>query len=326
MTRDELYLKIWNALEDDPPFFGEIQRQRPHLAHYTSMQVLEQILANEEIWFSHPLLMNDIDEVYFGIDSGLQILQQNSRILEKSLRTTDRFEKFHSQVRAYQIDFEKHHLKDSYIFCLSEHDCNDNDGLLSMWRGYGGNGNGAALVFDTSKLTLVDGSPFVLDRVRYGTYQQQLSYFGTLAERVAGFLREINITDDELYLVAGAYFTRLKQVALFTKHSGFREEKEWRVVYFSELDRKQLMKERLGYVNGPRRVEPKLKLKLEHIEGISAPDLSMDNLLTTILLGPMASSEFAHGTIGRMLDLIGKPQFKDRLVTSSIPFRSEPSW
>ena len=41
---------------------------------------------------------------------------------------------------------------DTYVFCLSEHAKDDTDGLLSMWRGYGGNGNGAAIVFDAGKL------------------------------------------------------------------------------------------------------------------------------------------------------------------------------
>ena len=32
------------------------------LAHYTSVQVVEQILKHEELWFSNPLYMNDLEE------------------------------------------------------------------------------------------------------------------------------------------------------------------------------------------------------------------------------------------------------------------------
>jgi len=45
-------------------------KQRPLLAHYTSMAVLEKIIRDEEIWFSNPLFMNDLEEVRFGIYNG----------------------------------------------------------------------------------------------------------------------------------------------------------------------------------------------------------------------------------------------------------------
>jgi hypothetical protein len=40
-----------------------------------------------------------------------------------------------------------------------------------MWRGYGGNGNGAAIVFDTAKIAAREESPLVIAHVHYGTAQ-----------------------------------------------------------------------------------------------------------------------------------------------------------
>jgi hypothetical protein len=40
------------------------------LAHYTSIDVIEKILRSEEIWFSNPLFMNDLDEMRFGMLEG----------------------------------------------------------------------------------------------------------------------------------------------------------------------------------------------------------------------------------------------------------------
>jgi hypothetical protein len=37
--------------------------------------------------------------------------------------------------------FANEHVLDTYVFCLSNHSPDDNDGRLSMWRGYGANGN-----------------------------------------------------------------------------------------------------------------------------------------------------------------------------------------
>jgi hypothetical protein len=52
----------------------------------------------------------------------------------------------------YHSEFSAKQALDTYVLCLSEHDPTNEDGLLSMWRGYGGNGHGAAMVFDSSKL------------------------------------------------------------------------------------------------------------------------------------------------------------------------------
>jgi hypothetical protein len=65
------------------------------------------------------------------------------------------------------------------LFCLSEHAKDDTDGRLSMWRGYGGNGNGAAIVFDTAKIAAREESPLVIAHVHDGTAQDsQLFPFG----------------------------------------------------------------------------------------------------------------------------------------------------
>src|SRR5262249_28417906 len=44
----------------------------PLLAHYTSIHVAEQIIKNEEIWLSHPFYMNDLEELRFGMEQGVQ--------------------------------------------------------------------------------------------------------------------------------------------------------------------------------------------------------------------------------------------------------------
>ena len=65
MNNDELYIKyrteLFNDLEEPTP---------PDLVHYTSMQTLECILRDKEIWFSNPLFMNDLEELRFGMNEG----------------------------------------------------------------------------------------------------------------------------------------------------------------------------------------------------------------------------------------------------------------
>jgi hypothetical protein len=42
-------------------------QKRLLVAHYTTLEVLEKILGTNEIWFSNPLFMNDLEEV--GLES-----------------------------------------------------------------------------------------------------------------------------------------------------------------------------------------------------------------------------------------------------------------
>ena len=77
------------------------------------------------------------------------------------------------------------------------------------------------------------------------------------------------IPDEQLYLGAAALFERVKQIALFTKHSGFREEREWRIVYMSERDDHGKLKAMYHFLNGRRGVEPKLRFRVEPIDGIT---------------------------------------------------------
>jgi hypothetical protein len=43
------------------------------LAHYTSVEVAEKILRDEEVWLSNPLYMNDLEEMRAGIGLGSQL-------------------------------------------------------------------------------------------------------------------------------------------------------------------------------------------------------------------------------------------------------------
>jgi hypothetical protein len=69
MTEEEisvLFLPLRHALDDD---FHWLVENKPWLAHYTSIELAEKILRDEEVWFSNPLFMNDLEELRFGMCS-----------------------------------------------------------------------------------------------------------------------------------------------------------------------------------------------------------------------------------------------------------------
>lgn len=112
--------------------------------------------------------MNDLEEVRFGINAGANLFVGSAEI-ESGCRSKQRFDQLRVSFDYWYNQFANDHVLDLYVFCFSEHAKEDTDGLLSMWRGYGGNGNGAAIVFDTAKLAAREESPIIIANVHYGT-------------------------------------------------------------------------------------------------------------------------------------------------------------
>jgi hypothetical protein len=241
--------------------------------------------------------------------------------IKAAFKTIERFGIFTTALRQYRDKFEQSELMDTYVFCLSEHDRDEMDGKLSMWRGYGGNGNGAAIVFDSSSLEVKHDSPLALAKVHYGSREERTNWLKKLAARFAEIVLSLDIPDDKIYFSSYAVFRRLQAFALFSKHSGFKEEKEWRVVYFSERDTGKILDKFRHYHVGKRGVEPKLRLPFEPIAGVTGDDFSLKKILDSIILGPTTSTPLAVRSVERMLELMGMSEFKELVLPSSIPFR-----
>ena len=288
------------------------------LAHYTSMEVLERILSNDELWCSNPLHMNDQHEVSFGILNGIDAVRQ-SDVLKQTLNP--HYQMFIQHFDGLADQYTKEHLLDNYVFCMTEHDPHNDDGQLSMWRCYGGAGKGAAIVFDSATMSESPGSPLLIFKVEYGSNAERLSWIQDIISKFAALYAKSNITIEWVTTAAFHLFERLKLFALFTKHSGFREEKEWRGIYLAERDRKALLRPMLGYVNGPRGMEPKLKFKVGAIDGITTPGTTLESTIAKILIGPNASSGLALRTTERMLRQCNKEALIPKLVASTIPLR-----
>ena len=122
-------------------------------------------------------------------------------------------------------------------------------------------------------------------------------------------------------VLAQVWIERLKLFALFTKHSGFSEENEWRIVYMSERDPSKKFGSMIGYAINRNGVEPKLKLKVQPLDPSSNSDLSLEKIVDRIILGPSISTVLAREAVRRMLEKNGKPSLASKVVSSTIPFR-----
>lgn len=297
---------------------------KPLLAHYTSLDVLTKIMENEEIWLSNPLFMNDMQEMRFGMIEGQKEVERLFVSGEMAQIVGINQAKFlHDTFMHYFANFEQKHALDVYVFCLSEHAPADNDGRLSMWRGYGGNGNGAALVFNTDFVSHLPNSPLIFGKVSYQSDADRIIQIAANLKQALQIIAANSISVDKLYVAAYQMFNMVVVFALTTKHKAFEEEQEWRMIYMPDRDVNGILKNKLGYIVTNTGIQPKLKMKIEPLKMDGAQsDWTFDSILSRIILGPSQSSVLAKMTVSRMLELNKKANFIDRIKESRIPFRS----
>lgn len=297
---------------------------RPYLAHYTSVSTLERIIANQEIWLSNPLFMNDREELRFGMLEGASAFN-NSQTLKASCSASN-YQKLTGYFNQYFERFAFKHAFDTYVACFSGCKADDVDGRLSMWRGYGANGGGAAFVIDTSKFAPLDDSPLKVGKVAYRTTADRRQWITGAIDRLAHSLSHAgsNLSDLELNHIAFFWIERLKVFSLLTKHVGFSEEEEWRIFYLREHDKSDLLEGMMSYAITANGAEPKLKLKVQPIPGVIGDDVSIPRLLHRIILGPSISTSLAAASVMRILEKNGMAHLTGTVIASSIPYRARP--
>jgi hypothetical protein len=293
---------------------------RPLVAHYTSVETLENILTGNELWFSNPLFMNDHEELRFGMRLGSDRFL-TSDVLKTACVSAETFDILTTKfIERYQ-DFESKHAIDTFVLSFSEHDRQDYNGRLSMWRGYGASGKGVAVVFDTARIQALPSSPLVVAKIEYKTPEERTAWVDAQLALLAFHIVDSDKSPESLDTVAAEWVERLKYFALFTKHDGFREEQEWRAVYFSDRDKQDTFREMLSYAITPRGVEPKLKLKLKSLKEPYQSYTGVEELVERILLGPGVSSVLSVESVKKMFIAMRKPGLSALVRASAIPFR-----
>jgi len=233
-------------------------------------------------------------------------------------------DQFQTVIKALQSarDFDGEvHSYDTYIACFSDHDRGDHDGRLSMWRAYGADGGGVAIVFDTSKLIEDGDSPLIIAPVEYLTTAKRLEWIDWAIQRAAQAILKLGpaASDHALQSVARIYYARIRRAALFSKHASFADEREWRVVYDPDLDPEGKFRELMGYAITPKGIQPKLKLRLGE-RSLGRP-LLLEDVVDSILLGPTAGSLIARHATKRLCEAAKLPALASRVHLSGTPYR-----
>jgi len=323
MTPDEILNHLIRASLDTWDSVETVRAKVKHLAHYTSVNTLRSICLNNEIWLSNPLFMNDLQELNYGVDLGYRYVMQ-SNVIERALKCKSRADYARQQFGRFVESFVLSGSNDVYIFCLSEHDIQERDGVLSMWRTYGDKGAGAALVLNTGFLRDGGDSPLLIAKVHYKTDDQRRESVIRMVNIWVDSLLKIEqsgFTEHEINACMQSLFLCIEMQALTTKHEGFREEKEWRLIYTRDTDPKHVLTKRLSYNLSITGAEPKLKFPLEPMPLDPIDTWTFDSILDQIILGPGMSRRLNKLAVERMLCECQKPAFLTKLCISTIPLR-----
>lgn len=310
---EELRSALWKDVNSDA-------RPWPLLAHYTTPYAFEQIVKNEELWLSHPFYMNDHEELRWGIEQGVRRFRESSALRE-ACKDAETFARLTSKFDQLTERFVLSHSADIYVLCLSAHDREDNDGRLSMWRGYGANGNGICFVLDFSKLPQNDNSPLLFGPVDYRSSAERLEWWDSRLSEGAQFLCSVGAEDVQLDLLAKELFERLCIASIYSKHRGFKEEGEWRVVFWSPRPGSADFARMQSYAATATGMQPKLKLSLKRDSGVIKGGVGLCDLIDRVIVGPSQAGRLAVNTVGRMLAELDRPSLSSRVLQSSIPYR-----
>lgn len=295
-----------------------IREQGTRFVYYTTADVAMSIIRNGEIWMRNASTMNDFREMEHGWDCFVHAWK--SPVGDRLKSTLETISPGLADTTASHLEgWVNHYRFNTFITCVSVHsDTEDENGRLSMWRAYG-RSNGVALV--------VRNTPFVTESnvlsaytspVLYATpelFTERLSDLVASIERDREFLASQGPSVVLNYLISAIRFA-----VLSTKHPGFSEEQEWRIIHSPSIEPSKHLQSALEVVNGVAQRVYKIKLRDYSHEGL--PGMLIGELLERVIIGPTAFPPVMFEAFSQALQDAGVAN-ADRIVTASgIPLRT----
>lgn len=312
--RDKGREKDFEAQGDEPA---------PKLVHYTSAQAAFSILTGGDdearcLWLRNATEMNDFSEVAFGQQMLINVLRDAD--LQNSFQAACReiAPEIEGVFNLMGSEFETIKLN-TYLLSLSRHTGLELEiGLLSMWRAYGGSAN-VCLVFNTEA--------FANDQDAYDVIIAPVDYTGAIGvrrevERIRAAM--IHNKDALKQIDPGIVTFNLKyaldMMLLSTKHPGFKEEEEWRVIYrppnppdVPDVPSKVVC------VNGI--IQNVYYLPMKDIPDKGLKNANLNDLLHRIIIGPTPNPYVVCDAFVRLLRSEGIEDAEQRVRSSGIPLR-----
>ncbi|EGE56744.1 UNVERIFIED_ORG: hypothetical protein GGI63_003084 [Rhizobium esperanzae] len=298
------------------------------LAHYTTAENALNILKGE-VWLRNTRVMNDVAEVQHGanlirksIDPGVDTrvepaLRRLGKLLDKAHPGLSNhvFNGFMSKLWNF--------VHRTYVTCLSvHHPEKEENGRLSMWRAYTGNYAGVALVLNPEPFTqMIEDPSFFSVPVSYDTEQELEQRLIKAADDVEA--HTALIAEQPRDVIEWYFSSLLRRIATASKHHGFREEEEWRVMHTRYVDPSDGLRYENATIRGIPQVITKLTLGLT---GPSADKgMTIPNLVKQVIIGPTNYPFVVAEAVETAMVNAGIPDAGSKIRISQIPLRMEPS-
>lgn len=291
-------------------------RQRGlQFSHYATAEVAAQILLRRNVWMRNTSSMNDYMEFTFGSERLKTALQQHRRRLTAAIDVarTGLLEETLNWLN--QADWNRQHH--TFMTCFSEHRPNDDLGLLSMWRAYGGPVAGVALIMNTDFLDLdTDILSAWSSPVLYGEAAFMIEFEAMInrLEHAPELLKDIDPN-----ILKSITFNALRFAILSAKHIGFREEREWRIIHGPREFASAWLQPTFETVRG--KPEVVYHLPLQNLEGMNLPEIDIRRLLNRIIIGPCQNPYQVASTFSDILLTLGFENSNEYIRISNIPLR-----
>jgi hypothetical protein len=188
-----------------------------------------------------------------------------------------------------------------------------------MWRAYGGT-NGVALVLNNtpfqatepSDVLKIYGSP-----VAYFDPQEFTEKFGEVVNNIEKEVDFIKQRDREE--IKGRIFRMLAYAAACTKHPGFAEEVEWRVIHCPWWETSAHLVKEIEIIQGVP--QPVYKIPLNDIPEAGLFGTTIPALLSRIIIGPTRDPLAIWEAFADLLAKAGVEQPYQKIFMSNIPLR-----
>jgi Protein of unknown function (DUF2971) len=316
MTPEQMkILKIFHRHSVDKTL--QVLNFKQHFVHYTSAETALKIIQNEQVWMRKPLVMNDFMEIQYGLNCLNASIRKYEDEIAGAFNTM--FDGFWDELIKKFDAWIPVMKKQTFIACLSEHDLKENLlGRLSMWRAYGGS-SGVALVFKSG--------PFLRPSDALGAYTSPVAYSNQseFHQSFKGFIDSVrdnadfikSLDKDEVF---DYVFETFRSALLCTKHPGFKEEREWRVIYSPQPTPSDHILTQTETIGGIPQIVAKVPLKDIPVGGLTGVEIP--SFIERIIIGPTSYPTVVKEAFVKELTEAGMTDAENRVIISDIPLRT----
>jgi hypothetical protein len=297
---------------------ASVRRDKARFVHYTTAGAAMSILRNREVWMRNASTMNDFMEVQHGMNCLTAAYNNGSSGKRFKNALNDVFTGITNEIEKTFNIWNEDFKKNTYLICVSEHEqLEDNLGRLSMWRAYSESA-GVAIVMDaTTFLNPIDVLKAYTTPVAYLSDRDFDGEFEKVANNIAAekdFLKSL-----EREIIADLVFRSFKWMIIRTKHPGFREEREWRVVYSPSMDVSTQLQKDIQVIRGVPQTIYKIFLRDIPDEGLIGIEIPL--LVKRIIIGPSQFPLVLYQAFCDLLSEVGVDDPESKVVVSDIPLR-----